>query len=634
MTTLKELGLSTVSQPRLRSVGRSIALAAAVGLVAGLGAIIFHLMSQAVLHYALAYLSGYNQGGPLGEAHFFAESEGPFRPWMLLVVPTIGGLISGWLVFTFAPEAEGHGTDAAIDAYHNKRGVIRPIVPIIKMLASAITLGTGGSGGREGPIAQTGAGFGSYLATYLGLSDMERRILLAAGLGAGIGAIFHAPLAGAIFAIEVLYREPDFEAEALIPAFIATTIAYCVFNFLIGVSSSFFHLNFDGFGHLFAVQPGIRFRDPLLLIPLTGLVLVMVVMSLIYVRTFYGIHWTFKRMSVRPTLRPAIGAALTGVVALAAYYGMALATPTAQRDVLSVLSYGYGYLQKMLNAPDGVGLSMSVLLAIGLGKILTTSLTIGSGGSGGVFGPSMVIGGCFGALTGLLFQKIMPGVVTRIDVFVILGMAGFFAAAAKTPVSTLIMVSEMTGSYELLLPSMWVCALAYLFSRGWSIYSEQVPTRLDSPAHRGDFIIDVMQGLKVADAIDAASRQFITIPLDMTLSRIVRIITSAKQTCFPVVDADGNYFGMFSLNDVRQFLYDAEMGELTVAHDLATTGDLALSLDMDLGSAIGKFVEHRFEELPVVDPTEPKRIIAMLRRQDVIAAYNIRLMKLRTSQAD
>ena len=629
---LIKIGQTVIIRPRLRSVGRSLSMAALVGAVAGVGAIIFSLLSQLVTYFALVGVAHYEQGGPAGESHFFPHFEGDMRPWALMLVITLGGLVSGWLVYTFAPEAEGHGTDAAIDAYHNKRGLIRPIVPLIKTLASAITLGTGGSGGREGPIAQIGAGFGSYLGTRLGMTDNERRILLSAGLGAGIGAIFHAPLAGAIFAIEVLYSDPDFEAEGLVPAFIATAIAYCIFNLFIGLSGGWLGHDFDGFGHLFTVSEDIRFRDPRLLIPLTGMVVVMIAASLLYVRMFYGTHRLFKLMPIRTRLKPAIGAAATGLVAIVAYYLMALVNETAQRDVLSILSFGYGYLQKLLNNPSGTEISIAVLLAVAFGKMITTSLTISSGGSGGVFGPSVVIGGALGAVVGLVFHKLMPAVVTRIDTFVILGMASFFAAAAKTPVSTLIMVSEMTGSYELLLPSMWVCALSYVFSRGWSIYCEQVPSRLDSPAHRGDFIIDVLQGLTVSDSLDAAARKFITIPIGMPLTEIVKIITPARQACFPVIDDDGKYYGLFSLNDVRQFLYDTDMGELAVALDLASTGELVLPVDMDLGSAIECFASNRFEEMPVIDPGAPDKVIAMLRRQDVIATYNARLMKMRTER--
>jgi CIC family chloride channel protein len=164
----------------------------------------------------------------------FGEMAGVFRPWLLLIVPAIGGIVSGWIVFTFAPEAEGHGTDAAIASYHYHQGKIRPRVPLVKIVSSAITIGTGGSGGREGPIAQIGAGFGSILGGLLRLSAAERRILMAAGVGAGVAAIFRAPLAGALFAAEVLYSSSDFESEAIVPAALASITAYCIFCLAFG----------------------------------------------------------------------------------------------------------------------------------------------------------------------------------------------------------------------------------------------------------------------------------------------------------------------------------------------------------------------------------------------------------------
>ncbi len=608
----------------VRTTSRTVTLAGMVGVIAGIGAFVFHLLCQFVVWVALSMAVGYNQGGAKNEEELFGVWGGDIWVWMLLIITPLGGLLSGWLVYKFAPEAEGHGTDAAIDAFHNKRGLIRPRVSFVKMFSSAVTIGTGGSGGREGPIAQIGAGFGSYLATRFKLSDNERRILMAAGLGAGIGAIFQAPLAGAIFAAEVLYLDPDFESEALIPSFISTTIAYCVFNVLLSIT-----LGQEAFVQIFQVEGGIRFRDPLLLIPLTGLVAVMVLASLVYVKTFYGIQGMFGKLRVKRWLKPAIGALATVVIGLVIYslIGALGENEKAQIDGLSVLSFGYGYLQKILTSSDGAGLLVTVLLFVGFGKILTTALTISSGGSGGVFGPSMVIGGCFGAVVGLVFAQIMPNVVTRVDVFVILGMAGFFAAAAKTPISTLIMVSEMTGSYELLLPSMWVCALAYLGSRRWTIFHEQVGSRLDSPAHRGDFIFDVLQGMTIRDALDVRLRKFVSVPLDMPLDQVVRLAAETHQTSFPVVDGDGKYWGLFNFDDVRQFLYDSDVGAFAVAHDLAVAGEDALASDMDLAAAIEHFASGRYEELPVVDNGE---VIGLLRRRDVIAAYNSRLMELRT----
>src|SRR5690242_15315124 len=215
---------------RLRPQARLMGLSLLVGVIAGVGAVIFFAACQVVAHYALDALAGYRPNPPGGEPPLLPDTLRPFHPWLLLVVPTLGGLLSGLIVYTLAPEAEGHGTDAAIEAYHYHQGRIRPRVPLVKIVASALTLGTGGSGGREGPIAQIGAGFGSFLGNMLRLRPAERRILMAAGMGAGIAAIFRAPLAGALFAAEVLYRSPDFESEVVIPAALACITAYCTFG--------------------------------------------------------------------------------------------------------------------------------------------------------------------------------------------------------------------------------------------------------------------------------------------------------------------------------------------------------------------------------------------------------------------
>ncbi len=492
------------------------------------------------------------------------------------------------------------------------------------MISSALTIGTGGSGGREGPIAQIGAGFGSYLATILKLSNSDRRVLTVAGLGAGIAAIFHAPLAGAIFAIEVLYREPDFEAESLLPAFIASTVAYCVFCLAFG------------FKTLFLVQ-AMTFDNPLLLLPLTVLAGVMAMAGISYVKGFYGIHNLFKKLNLPNALKPAVGAFLTGAIAIGLYFGLASFGEDAQHHSLSVLSFGYGFLQYILTSDlsHNVTGMIVLLLCVGIGKALTTSLTIGSGGSGGVFGPSMVIGGALGAVVGLCFHMLLGDSFStnEIRMFVILGMAGFFAAAAKTPVSTLIMVSELTGSYTLLLPSMWVCSIAYLLNRKTSIYIEQVSTRLESPAHRGDFIIDILEGLTVRDAMGQLTRDFVSASLDMPLKEMSRFFTDTRQSCFPVLDREGKYYGLFSLNDIRQFLYDSPLAELAVAHDLAQTYE-PISLQMNLSDAMSLFAKGTFEELPVVDSNDPEKILGLLRRQDLISTYSAQLLAMRSDDVE
>lgn len=429
---------------RLRPQARLLGLSLVVGIVAGIGAIVFYAACQVVFRFSLDAVAGYHPSSPGGEAALLGESLTVLRPWLLLIVPVVGGILSGLLVYTVAPEAEGHGTDSAISAYHNHQGQVRPRVPLVKIVASALTLGTGGSGGREGPIAQIGAGFGSFLGGLLRLRPTDRRILMAAGMGAGVAAIFRAPLAGAIFAAEVLYRSPDFESEVIIPSALSSVIAYCTFGLVFG------------WAPLFSLPPELvnvlSFNQPLHLVSYTLLALFLVVLAMFYTRSFYALTRVFHRLSLKPHFKPAIGAFLTGVIGVSLYYFLG-----REQKVLAVLSFGYGSLQDAMTAAparEGSLFFALVLFAIAVGKILTTGLTIGSGGSGGVFGPSMVIGGCGGGALGIFLHWLWPALVPHPASFVIVGMAGFFAAAAKTPFSTLVIVSEMTGNYNLLLPTL------------------------------------------------------------------------------------------------------------------------------------------------------------------------------------
>lgn len=615
----------------LRTLGRGLLLAALVGVIAGIAALLLSIATILVQRVALERLAGYEQEGPANEIEVPLPSLEPvgqaayhLTPWMLVLLPAVGGLISGGLTKLFRIEHEGHGTGAAIEAYHQRRGYIPIRVPLVRLVTSSITLGTGGSGGREGPIAQIAAGFGSFLATHLRLTDSERRVLMAAGMGAGIGAIFHAPLAGAMFAIEVLYRDPDFEAEALIPSFIATTIAYAVYSLAYGLG---------GFHPLFEVGIDLTQTRPLHLIPpLAVLAVAMSLLSLVYVTTLHRVEEVFSRLPWPYAIKAGVGGLLTGAVAVGLYYAVAPWGEHTQHDALSVLSYGYGFLQEVLagEIPTDASAAVTILLVVGLGKILTTALTIGSGGSGGTFGPSMVIGASCGAVVGVVMHRLFPSTVQQGDlvVFAILGMAGFFAAAANTPVGILIMVSELTNSYALLLPSMWVCALAYLISRSWTLYPQQVANRLESPAHRGDFVVDVLKGMSVGEVITEAHRRFVTVKPETPLDELSRMITSTLQSSFPVVE-NGEYRGLFSLADIRQFLFDAPMGSLAVAEDLADTRVAPLTLRMDLSDAIARFAQGRFDELPVVADVGSREVLALLRRQDVIAAYNRRLLERR-----
>jgi CIC family chloride channel protein len=522
---------------------------------------------------------------------------------MLFFLPALGGIISGWLVYTFAPEAEGHGTDAAIDAYHNKGGFIRGRIPFIKTIASAITITSGGSGGREGPIAQIGAGFGSYLATKLKLSERERRIMMAAGIGAGVGSIFRAPLAGALFAAEVLYREPEFESEVIIPAGISSVVAYCTFCL------------FFGWGSLFESKDFV-FQNPLELGPYIVLAFILVGAGILYVKAFYGLHHIFKKMQLPNHIKPAIGGLCTGIIGF---------------FIPATLAFGYGYAQMAMDniPPLLLGSSTFFLLALAFGKILTTSFSIGSGGSGGVFGPSIVIGGALGGAVGRIFHGFVPEIVTEPGAFVIVGMAGFFAAVSNTPISTIIFVSEMTNSYHLLLPSLLVCSLAFLFSRRWTIYVRQVPARIDSNAHRGDFFVDVLGTIRVKELMPQV-RRVEMVPEDMPLVEFRKMFSSTEQHYFPVVNPEKRLTGIFSINDVRGVIFDQEIGDLVVMKDIANSDIIVTTPSEDLTEVLKKFTIRNLHRLPVVKDEDHTILLGMLDRREVIQYYNQRVEEIKT----
>lgn len=589
-----------VGKHRARAQIRVLGAAILVGIVAGIGAILFYIATATVAGVALEQVVGYHpEPRPAGEPvlPWLATGGASFRPWLLLLIPTLGGLASGLIVFTLAPEAEGHGTDAVIDAYHHREGRIRPRVPLVKIVASALTIGTGGSGGREGPIAQIGAGFGSVLASLLRLRSADRRVLCAAGMGAGIAAIFRAPLAGALFASEVLYWSPEFEPEAIIPAGIASVVSYCTFGAVFGWQPLF-------------ATPELTFTDPAQLLPYFGLAVAMILLAAAYTRTFYAVTRLFHRWRWPRALKPAAGALFSALVALA------LLGAVGDEQVLSVLSFGYGGLQNAIANETTAG--AGVLLAIALGKILTTSFTIGSGGSGGVFGPSMVIGGCGGGALGIVLHHFWPELVPHPASFVIVGMAGFFAAAAKTPFSTIVIVSEMTGGYHLLLPALWVCVLGFVLSDEQSLYSHQLETRSRSPAHRGTFVRALIGPSVVGDHVKPAGSFPVLAPAD-SLESVTDRLTGSRFDILPVIDETRRLLGIVSLDDVLAASQDP--ADATTVRDLMRTDVTPLVPEESVDAALRSFVEHDVLALPVVDDLRHRELIGLVKRFDVSSAY-------------
>ena len=496
------------------------------------------------------------------------------------------------------PRPRGTGPTRAIDAFHNKRGVIPVRVPIVKTIASAITLGTGGSAGREGPIAQIGAGFGSYFAQRLKLSAHDRRIMLAMGMGAELGRS-SAPLAGAIFSGEILYRDADIESEVIIPGAIASTVAYAVFQLSLPPALRFTPL----FGDLISYELG-QLAE---LVPYTVLAFVVAAAAAVYVTAFHKTERLFKVLPLVPHVKPMIGSVLTGLTAIVGYLLL-----DRDQQALACLGSGYGFLEDAIRNAESV--SVKILIVVALLKIVTTSLTIGSGGSGGVFGPSMVIGGSVGAAAGKMFYWAVPGIVSQPGAYAIVGMAGFFAGCANAPFSTVLMVSELTGHYKLLVPTVWVAAISYILCRRWSLYSSQVGTRLDSRAHKGDFTIDLIEGMLVGD-IYTRRKSLKTYREDATMDEIVHSLPRTSQRYFPVLDSDQRLVGIFSADDVRCSLYEELLWKVAIARDIMTENVVTIRPDDDLNTALNRFTALNVDELPVVDTEDANKILGVLRRR-------------------
>ncbi len=618
---------------RIRSQARLLGSAILVGMVTGVAAVLFTVSCQVVIYLALWVGAGYTSKPPAGE-HFPTWLEKPaawmpqpragFEPWLLLLIPAVGGALCGILVFTVAPEAEGHGTDAVIAAYHDRKGTIRYRVPIVKTFASALTIGTGGSGGPEGPITQIGAGFGYFLANVFRFNANDRRVLMAAGMGAGIAAVLRAPLAGALFAAEVLYWSPEFEPEVLMPAGLASVASYCTFG-------CFFE---DGWRPLFDTPHNLAFNNPWQLGPYLLLAVCMIVLAAVYTRSFYGFTHLFHRVPLPQWFKPAVGACLTGATALALYFGFA-GFGYRNEHVLSVLSFGYGALQSALIGPlhpannsSAMLTAAAILFAVAVGKIVTTGLTIGSGGSGGVFSPSIVIGGCAGAALGLVLQVVLGGlglaqVAPDPAAFALVGMAGFFAAAAKTPFSILVIVSEMTGNYDLILPTVFVCSLAFLFSDRQSLYQNQVMGRSLSPAHQGAYVREVLAGLRVRLFLDPEWEGPVLHPEEPATSVAGRF-GGADHDILPVVDANRSYLGVVSLEEIFLASQSKNAGMLLLTADLMRTDVKPLRPDDGLDRAMELFAESDLLALPVVDEAS-KRVLGVVKRHDVAGDYLRRL---------
>ncbi len=600
--------LQTAGSPiEFQILGRMLLQAALVGAAAGLLGSLFFAGVEALQRVVLESWTGYvplRAGGEeiLGEM----KSPSPFRPWLLLVVPAAGALLSGVISTWLAPETRGGGSDAIIEAFHQKRGMVRKRVAFVKAIVSVLTLGTGGSGGREGPTMQMGGALGSLVGQVLRTTDRERRILLVAGTAAGMAAVFRTPLGAALLAVEVLHRD-DFEADALVPGVLASVVSYSVFIAFFGERTLFSHAPSYPFvpGHL----------------PLYGLLAVVIsVVASSFLSTMRSVQAVTRRLPVPEWSKAGLGGLALGMFATPI---LLLIGPHVGHSGqgLGLLGGGYGAAQLAISGADwfpGGWRGVELLALLGAVKIVATCLTVGSGGSAGDFGPSLVIGGIFGGAFGRAAQLLFHD--PRIDpgAFALVGMGTFYGGLAHVPIASLVMTCELTGSYDLLVPLMLAEGIAFVALRRRSLYQAQVGTKRDSPAHREDLIFDVLRGMRVSDVV-VRDRPYSTLTTRTPASEVIqKAAATAWQDVFPVLDEQGKLVGIVLSDILRTVAANPDLREFAIAHDLMVP-PVSVSDSDDLQRALEVILEHGLREIVVVEGEG--RIIGFLDEAEITRVY-------------
>jgi len=589
----------------LRLIGRTLLRAALVGAAAGVIGAGFFAGLELVQRVLLELLCGYRPLRAYGETFLAEAPDTPFRPLLLLFLPAFGALLSG-LLTRYAPECRGGGGDAMIEAFHHKNGEIRVRVIWVKTLASFLTLGSGGSGGREGPTMQIGGAIGSLVGRLLGTTARERQILLLAGVGAGMAAVFRAPLGAAILAAEVMYRD-DFESDALIPSVLASVVAYSVVISIFGESTLFAHA---------PRYPFVPAHLPLYIL----LAILVALFASLFLWLLRSVQRLAKRLPGPEWLRPAIGGLALGLVAVPAVI-LVSSTVGIPGQGLGLLGGGYGAAQLAVTGgallPEGTWRAVELLLLLAAAKMVTTSLTIGSGGSAGDFAPSLVLGALFGGAFGRAVQLLLHDPSIDPGAFALVGMGTFYGGLAHVPLSSLVFVCELAGSYDLLVPLMLAEGVVFVALRHRSLYTAQLTSQRDSAAHR-EPSLDTLANLRVEE-IMVKGRPYVSFDPQTPASEVMRRVSDIPwQDVFPVVGEGGRIVGVITSEGLRILAGARELEAVTIAADVMQPPITARTED-DARSATQTLLKTGLPEIPIVDGDG--KIAGFLGETEVAQAY-------------
>jgi CIC family chloride channel protein len=559
-----------------------MALALLVGVGAGLGAIAFRYM---ILGFTYMF-SGHKDYSAVGHA------SNPLVPglgiWFVVLVPVVGGLIYGPLVSRFAPEARGHGVPEVMYAVNRLGGRMRPQVPIVKSLASAVCIGSGGSVGREGPIVQIGSALGSVTGQALRLPESQLRLLVACGAAGGISATFNAPIAGVFFALELILR--NFETRSFGLVVLSSVTADAIGRAAFG-------------SHPFLSLPGFTFSSPLELLLYAGLGVLATGVGLGFVRVLYAGEDIADRLwkNQPDWLRPAAGGVLLGLLLLA---------------VPEMYGVGYPVLQLAV-AGHYVILALIGLLAA---KILATSLTMWIGGSGGVFAPSLFMGAMLGSAYGAIAHDLLPGLALAAGAYGLVGMGAVFASSARAPITAVLIIFELTGDYRIILPLMFAVVVATTLSNALTpdtIYTLKLRRRgIDIDKPQGT----LMAQIKVSEAMGKLPRPLAP---EQSLRDVLRRFTAERTDALPVIDRHGRLLGVITAADVEQAIARPtdDLNAQALVHQAPE-----LRVDESLEDAVRALAATDDEGLPILD-ADGEGVVGWLTHRRLLRAYHAHLDK-------
>ena len=557
-----------------------IIIAVIIGLIGGLGAV--------GIQYSIRLVQDIFWGNSELTLDFLKTV--PF--YVKILAPTIGGVIVGAIVHFVAKEAKGHGVPEVMETIALRNGVIRPRVVFAKLFASAICIGSGGSTGREGPVIQIGSSVGSVIGQFLRVTPQRMKVFVACGAAAGIAAAFNAPVAGALFSIEIILG--DFGVAHFSPIVISSVMATVVARFFLG--------NFPAF-----MVPHYDLVSPFELGPYAVLGILSGIVALIFIKVLYKFEDFFDEIKVNAIIKTMVGGLGVGIIGLAAPH-----------------VYGVGY-----HAMDLALLGqVPWLLMLGLifVKILATSFSLGSGGSGGVFAPSLFLGAMTGGFFGELMNQLMPGYTASSGAYALVGMAAVVAGATHAPITAILIIFELTNDYKIILPLMISAIIATIITtktQKESIYTLKL-------IRRG---INLFQGrevnlLKSLRISEVANEHPSIIPANTSLKSILEMMVNSPHTQFFVTDRKDRYLGAVSIHEVRRALLDQDiLSDLVIAVDLLNSDLPRVKMEDNLDDAMKLFSRYDSEEFPVVDSNDPDKIIGSVHHKSIIDAYNRELTK-------